>query len=200
MIVAGIAGYAVFTLNEKRTYTMLIGVVFFALFMLFGPFQNNPVVNRIRSTFEGTKDASASLRDFNRHRIQPYVYAHPLGGGIGTCGVEGAIYNPTHYLTDFQPDSGFMKILVEQGWISLILHLLFYFIFLRQGIAGFFNTQNSEIRTWYVALTVCMLTLVVGQYSQIAIAAYPQILFYFPAIIILHKLKKYDTPDPETHD
>jgi putative inorganic carbon (hco3(-)) transporter len=194
MLVAGILAYAVFTLTDKRTYKLVLAVLFFGLFMLFGPFKNNIVVLRAKSTFEGTKDASAGLRDYNRHRIQPYLHTHPMGGGIGTCGIEGSIYNPTHYLTDFQPDSGYMKILAEQGWIGLLLQLIFYFIFLQRGIYGYFHSKNPEIKTWYIAITTGLFSLLTGQYSQIAISPYPQILFYIAALVILYKLKDYDTP------
>jgi putative inorganic carbon (hco3(-)) transporter len=199
MLVAGVLAYAVFTLTDKRTYKLVLAAVFFAFFMLFGPFKNNIVVLRAMSTFEGTKDASANLRDYNRHRIQPYLYAHPMGGGIGTCGIEGSIYNPTHYLTNFQPDSGFMKILAEQGWIGLLLQLIFYFIFLQRGIYGYFHSKNPEIKTWYIAITTGLFSLLTGQYSQIAISPYPQLLFYIAALVILYKLKDYDT-DPETKE
>jgi putative inorganic carbon (hco3(-)) transporter len=198
MLGAGILAYVVFTLSDKKTYMLVIGVVFFALFMLFGPFRNNLVVLRVKSTFEGTKDASAGLRDINRHRIQPYLHKNPMGGGIGTCGIEGAIYNPTHYLTNFQPDSGYMKILAEQGWIGLLLQLIFYFIFLQRGIYGYFHSKNPEIKTWYIATVTGLFSLLAGQYSQIAIAPYPQILYYIAAMVILYKLKDYDTPTFET--
>jgi cell division protein FtsW (lipid II flippase) len=195
MLVAGIFIYAVLTISDKRTYSLMLGLVLFSLFMLFGPFSNNLVVTRIKSTFQGTKDASASLRDYNRHRVQPYLQQNPMGGGIGTCGIEGAIYNTTHYLTDFQPDSGFMKVLVEQGWIGLLLQLIFYFIFLQRGIYGYFRSQNREVKTWYLAITTSLFALLTGQYSQIAIGAPPQSLIYMAILAIIYKLDKYDTPD-----
>ena len=43
-------------------------------------------------------------------------------------------------------------------------------------------------------------SLLAGQFAQIALAQYPTILFYFPALIILYKLKDYDTSNPETND
>lgn len=200
MIAAGFLVYILFTINEVRTYFILIFFVLFAGFMLFGPFKNNLIVQRISTTFQGNKDASAMLRSINRHRVQPYIHDHPMGGGIYTCGFEGGAYNKGHYLSNFQPDSGFMKILAEQGWIGLLLTLIFYYIFMRRGIKGFFESQNPEIKTWYMAITIGMFALLAGQYSQVAIAPYPQILFYFPSLVILYKLKDYDTPNPVASD
>ncbi|HSC38416.1 MAG TPA: hypothetical protein VLD19_11105, partial [Chitinophagaceae bacterium] len=78
MIVAGVMAYGLFTMNEKRTYTIMIAFVLVGAFILFGPFRNNPVVYRISSTFQGNKDASAMVRSVNRHRVQPYLLVHPM--------------------------------------------------------------------------------------------------------------------------
>jgi putative inorganic carbon (HCO3(-)) transporter len=200
MIVAGVFAYTLFTLNEKRTYTIMIGFLLLGGFLLYGPFRNNPVVVRISSTFQGNKDPSAMIRTINRHRVQPYIRNHPMGGGIFTCGVEGAAYNKGHFLWNYPPDSGYMKILAEQGWIGLFITLIFYFIVLRTGVTGYFHAVNPKIKTLYLALTICLFSLLAGQFAQIALAQYPTILFYFPALIILYKLKDYDTSNPETND
>ena len=78
------------------------------------PYQN-AITYRIRSTFEGTKDASAAIRDYDRHEVQPYIQAHPMGGGIFTSGGEGNKYNKGHYLEYLQADSGYLKTLGGAG-------------------------------------------------------------------------------------
>jgi putative inorganic carbon (hco3(-)) transporter len=198
MIVAGLLGYAIFTINEKSTYVLVAASFFIGIFLLYGPFQNNPVIYRVKSTFSASKDASASLRDYNRGRIQPYILSHPVGGGINTSGTEGALYNPWHPLANFPPDSGYMKILLEQGWIGYALHLVFYFIILKHALLGFYKAQQPAIKNLYIGITVCLFSLIVGQYSQVAIAGYPIMLFYLPALIIINKLIHYDTPYIET--
>jgi hypothetical protein len=198
MIVAGLLSYALFTLNEKSTYLLVIIAAIVGVFFLYGPFQNNPVIYRIKTTFSASKDASATIRDINRARIQPYILTHPIGGGLNTSGMEGGIFNPWHPLANFPPDSGYMKILLEQGWIGFALHLIFYFLFLKQGVIGFYQARQPGIKNIYIALTVCLFSLVVGQFSQIAIAQYPLILFYYAAIVIIIKLIHYDEPYTET--
>jgi hypothetical protein len=64
---------------------------------------------------------------------------------------------------------------------------------MRMGLRGYFQSKDPKIKTLYMAITVCLFSLLAGQYSQVAIAPYPQILFYFTALIILYKLKNYDT-------
>lgn len=198
MVVAGLVAYSIFTLNEKKTYLLVIIVVLAGIFLLFGPLKNNPVVYRIKTTLNGSREASAFVRDNNRHAVQPYLHSHPLGGGLNTSGIEGQLYSPAHPLAGVPPDSGYLKILLEQGWIGLCLHLAFYFVLLKRGINCFYKCSNQYIKSIYIALTICLFSIIVGQYSQIAISQYPLILFYFSSLAILIKLIDYDTPIPET--
>jgi hypothetical protein len=198
MLIVGLLGYVIFTFNEKRTVRLLFASVGIALFLLFGPFRYNPIISRIMTTFEAKQDPSNMLRDANRKYIQPYIYKHPLGGGLNTCSEEGKRFYPNHILAGYSPDSGYMKIMLDQGWIGLALNIIFYFIFLQRGITGFYDSKNPEIKTIYIALTTCLFSLVVGQYSQLGIQQYPQILFFFASLVIFYKLKMYDTVNPET--
>jgi 4-amino-4-deoxy-L-arabinose transferase-like glycosyltransferase len=107
---------------------------------------------------------------------------------------------PWHRLAGYPPDSGYMKIMLEQGWVGLILNVVFYYIVLQTGISGFYNARKKDIKTLYLAFTVCFFSLVVGQYSQLAISQYPQYFFYLATLVIFYKLKEYDTKTPATHE
>jgi len=197
MLIGGLLSYIVFTLNEKRTIIVLISSIAIAVFLLFGPLQNTPVIYRIKTTFDGSKEPSNMVRDVNRKNIQPYIWQHPIGGGLNTCGEEGLMYYPGHRLAGYPPDSGYMKIMLEQGWIGLALNILLYFFILYRGVIGFYDSRRAEIKTYYIAFTVCFFSLVVGQYSQLAISQYPTYLFYLATLVIFYKLKEYDTKKSE---
>jgi putative inorganic carbon (hco3(-)) transporter len=200
MLLGGLLGYIIFTFNEKRTVRLLFISIGFSLFLLLGPFKNNPVIYRIKTTFEGSKEPSNMVRDANRKYIQPYIYKHPLGGGLNTCSEEGIRFYPNHVLAGYSPDSGYMKIMLDQGWVGLAINIIFYFIFLQRGVTGFYNSRDPKIKTLYIAFTTCLLSLVVGQYSQLGIQQYPQILFFYATLVIFHKLKQYDKGNPETDE
>ncbi len=197
MLIAGLLAYILFTINERRTVIVLFSSIGMALFLLFGPLRNSPVIFRIKTTFEGSKEPSNMVRDVNRKNIQPYIYERPLGGGLQSCGEEGLKFYPTHRLAGYPPDSGYMKIMLEQGWVGLIINIIFYFIILQRGITGFYDSRRQEIKTLYIAFTVCFFSLVVGQYSQLGISQYPQYLFYLATLVIFYKLKEYDTKKPD---
>ena len=204
MLAAGMTLYCLMTLNEKKTYLLMIGLSLTAVFLLLGPFQSNPVIARIKTSLQSSTDPSAYLRRINRHLIQPYVHRHPFGGGLNTSSLEGKLYNPNHALAGFPPDSGYLKILIEQGWIGFALNLAFYFLIIRHGIISFFNATSRSIQNLYIAITVCLFSLIVGQYSQLAIAQYPLILMYYSILAILIRLMEFDSkgqqaPDMQTY-
>ena len=182
MIVAGIAFYSVATIYEMRT-VIFIGFVLVAFTVIMTMPFNPPSIGRIRTTFQGTKDASALVRDINRHRVQPYLYQHPMGGGIFTAITEGPKYNPGHYLSNFPPDSGYMKVFAEQGWVGLMVLLISYFVIMRFALIKFYAAQDPEIQNQCIALITLIFTIMVGQYAQFAMGIEPQIYFYLGTLI-----------------
>ncbi|HLX93373.1 MAG TPA: O-antigen ligase family protein [Puia sp.] len=188
MVVAGIAFYMLATIRERRTLVFAFLCVIGFLTLMYMPF-SPPAIGRIRSTFTmGSKDASATIRDVNRHTVQPYLYQHPMGGGIFTCISEGTKYNPGHYLEKFPPDGGYMKVFAEQGYIGLAIMIFCYFLFLRHGIRNYFRLSDSEMQMHAIGLLVLIFTLMVGQYSQICIGIDPETFYYFGALVFFVKM------------
>lgn len=192
MIIAGMAFYCILTLYEKRTliFSAVFGIGLMGL--MFAPIYDNMVINRLRSTFEGSKDPSAMARDLNRKMVQPYVWSHPIGGGLNTAGLVGQTYNPGHYLSMIPPDSAYMQTMMEQGPIGLALLLIFYYFILRTGIKNFYRVKDHYIKTLYVANLVSIFTLLVAQFSQQAIGQYPSVLYFYAGLALLLKLHQFD--------
>ena len=160
--------------------------------ILYGPYSNSHI-GQFRLTFRGgTKDASFNVREINRKSIQPYIYSHPIGGGLSTTGGEGLTYNPGHPLAGFPPDSGYLKKALELGWIGFGLILFLYFLVLKTGIKGYFKCKNEEIRLIYAACTAACFSLYTGDFSQVAIGQITDVVIYYPIIAIILKLKNFD--------
>ena len=195
MIMAGIIFYIMATLYEKRTFIFLAISVLAFTFLILAPIHSSPVLERIRTTFQGTKDASAAIRDYDRHQVQPYIQAHPIGGGVYTCGMEGPVYNRGHYLWLFQPDSGYMKVLAEEGPIGLALLIISYFFVLRVGLRNFYRSKDIKIQNQYIALLTMLFTLMLAQYAQVAMSQYPIALMFLCIMVVFIKLAKYENEE-----
>ncbi|MGI4804063.1 MAG: O-antigen ligase family protein [Janthinobacterium lividum] len=150
----------------------------------------NPTLLRFQSAFKPSDDASYNVRKQNQKRIQPYILAHPIGGGLGATGVWGKRFAPDSYLANFPPDSGYVRVAVELGWIGLFLICLFMFIILKTGISNYFKIKNPELKAYCLAATTIVFVLNIGNFPQEAIVQFPtNILFYFAAAIISVSLK-----------
>lgn len=199
MVVGGIMLFILLSFNKKttRTFTLVATFVFAAL--MYAPVYNNATLNRFRSSFVGSEDESYKVRNLSRHLIQPYIYAHPIGGGLGTTGLHGAMTNPGHYLAGFQTDSGYLKKALETGWIGLGVICILYFVFLREGIRGYFRCRDEQIRVVYAAATGSILTFYIAEFAQDAIGQITDLVVYYPIMAIIMKLKYFDKPgEPKT--
>ena len=194
IIVSGICFYILLTITQSRT--LIVACIFFLLFafILFAPIHNNQTINRIRSTFEFSNDASMNLRNINREKIRPYIYSHPIGGGLSTTGGAGEIYTPGHVLASFDTDSGYVRIAVETGWIGLIIQCLFYFFILNAGLKLYMRCFNNVLRFYILGALTCVFSFVIAQYSQDAIDPTPLCFLFYPCLAFIAKAKYFYKP------
>ena len=185
MIPAGLVIFVLMTITHRSTLIFTTLAVVVAAVLLFGPIYGNGTINRIRSTFQLSEDASLNVRDVNRARIQPYLYEHPIGGGLSTSGLAGMKYNPNHLLAGFPPDSGYLRIALETGWIGLAITCILYFVILYIGVKGYYRERDPRIRIYYVSTVTMIYALVIAQYAQVAISQLPGALLFYPSLAII---------------
>ncbi|MTI20551.1 O-antigen ligase domain-containing protein, partial [Fulvivirga sp. RKSG066] len=176
-------------INISKVKTLMFAVASCILFLVvyFGPFYSKPIV-RFRSAFNPSEDASMNLRDLNRQSIQPYIYSHPIGGGLTTSGVYGERFSPGHRLAGFPPDSGFMKTLLETGWVGLLLLLTMYSIILGVGINNYYKCNNPKIKAYYAAFIASFFALTVALYAKENIEQFPQSLILYGIFVLMYKM------------
>ncbi len=194
IIIAGIAFYIMLNFDKKNTRVFAIIATAVFLLLMYGPYSNKTIY-RFRTTFAGQKDESFNVRVINRKNIQPYIYTHPIGGGLGSSGASGMVFHPGHYLAGFQPDSSYLKKAVETGWVGLIIILIQYFVIMKIAIIAFFRMRSQKIKLVYVAVISGMFAFYVAEFAQVAIGQISDIVVYFPFIALILKLKDDDEPN-----
>lgn len=150
------------------------------------------VIYRIQSAFKPSKDDSMNLRLENQKKIQPYIQQHPMGGGLGSCGVWGKRFNPESELAKFPHDSSFVRMGVELGWIGLILYTLLHYFVLRTGLYYFIRCRDPFIKSLYAGITTWCFMLAVACYFQEAILQLPMNVIYNVFLGLLVTLKNFD--------
>ncbi|MCF0068929.1 O-antigen ligase family protein [Dyadobacter sp. CY261] len=183
LIPAAMVLFVILRINRQVMIFSGIAGVFF-LFMIVVP-TGDPNIVRFQTAFKPNDDLSYKVRKDNQKRIQPYILSHPIGGGLGATGVWGVRFAPQSYLANFPPDSGYVRVAVELGWVGLSLFCLLMFLILRDGINNYFLIRNSELKTYCLAMLLVVFAYNIGNYPQEALVQFPSnIYFYLAAAII----------------
>jgi len=77
-----------------------------------------------------------------------------MGGGLGATGAWGQRFAPNSYLASFPPDSGYVRVAVELGWIGLFIFCLLMFTILKTGINNYYLIKDPELKTYCFAMTL----------------------------------------------
>jgi putative inorganic carbon (hco3(-)) transporter len=191
MVPAGAFMYILMSINNRRTIVILAGLIVGFVVLLYGPFYGG-TISRIRSTFQPSQDASMSVREYNRARAQPYIRAHPIGGGVNTTDAEGEALSPGHQLAGFPTDSGFLKTALTIGWVGLIIVMAFYFVVITTGVKNYYRARDPVVRALYGAYIAAFFSLIVANYTQPALGQKPTGLIVFSIFILMPNLIKLD--------
>lgn len=192
VLIIGLVMYLILDLQSRKTMALAISTVILLGVVFFGPFYSAPFI-RIRSLLNSKEDDSMKVRDENRKMIQPYLRAHPMGGGLATNGVEGERFNPGHVLAGMPADNGYLKFALEAGWLGLIVLILLYYFVVQQCVQFYYRTIDPGIKMVYRVLTAAMFSQMVAHFGQTAIGQMPGIFFFFASLAIINRLHTFDS-------
>jgi putative inorganic carbon (HCO3(-)) transporter len=190
MVAGGIVMYVLLTLDKKATRFFAVFAALVFLFLMYGPYVNSTIL-RFRTSFIGEKDESFKVREVNRAFIQPYIYQHPIGGGLGTTGASGLRFNRGHYLAGFPPDSGYLRKALETGWIGLALICTLYFLVLRYGVRRYFRCRDDQLKIIYAGAIASLFSFYLAEFAQEAIGQITDIVIYYPFIAMMLKMEYF---------
>ncbi len=190
LIPAGMVLFCILNFNKTTLLFGSIVAVIFAVLIVIPTTDEN--LRRFQTAFQPNNDPSYILRQQNLARIRPYIQTHPIGGGLGSVGIWGQKFSPNSMLSKFPPDSGYVRVAVEEGWIGLFLICAFMFVILRAGIQSFFIIKNNELKAYCLAMVIMIFAIEVGNYPQEALVQYPTNVYFYLMIAIMVKCGQLD--------
>lgn len=183
LVPAALILYAIMNYSSKILLITIIAGVFIAGLIVM-PTSNQNIL-RFQSAFSPNKDASYTARKINQARIKPYVWTHPMGGGLGSVGEWGKKFAPNSFLAGFPPDSGYVRTTVELGWIGLAIFCVMIFIIIKTGIDNYYKIQDPELKSYCLAMVLMVFTWNIANFPQEALVQYPSnVLFYLTVALI----------------
>ncbi len=176
---------------NRKILTFVVVAGLFLFFLINIPTSNASLV-RFQTAFRPTKDASFNVRAQNQARIKPYILSHPIGGGLGSVGIWGQRFAPNSYLAKFPPDSGYVRVAVEMGWLGLLLFCVLNFVVLYRGIYYYYVIQDPTLKTYCLAMILIIFAFNIGNYPQQAFVQYPSNILFYLAIAIMSVTMRLD--------
>lgn len=179
-------------LNYNRKVLIFTAVAAAFLVILINVPTGDPNLARFQTAFRPNNDDSYNLRKANQKRIQPYILSHPVGGGLGATGAWGQRFAPNSYLANFPPDSGYIRISVELGWIGLFIFCMLMFSVLKTGINNYYLIKDPELKTYCLGFTLIIFAYNIANFPQEALVQYPSNIFFSMDMALLSVLLRLD--------
>lgn len=156
---------------------------------------NNYHIQRIQSVFKTEEDASFQVRENNRKAIMPFIYSHPIGGGLGSTGVWGMRFSPYTQLAQFAPDAGYMRIAVELGWLGVILYGALLITLFGLSYKRFKRIKDPDLKVLGLALISGLSTLFLIEYAQDINGKLPMNILLWIMMAIMMRLPELSTSE-----
>lgn len=192
---AALALLAVMNYNKK--ILMMVGGAGLVLAALIFMPTSNQFIKRFQTAFRPSDDASFNVRAENQRRIKPYILSHPIGGGLGSVGIWGRRFAPNSFLAKFPPDSGYVRVAVEMGYVGLILFCMLMFVILKTGINNYYLIKDPELKMYCLAMVLIIFVFNIGNYPQQALVQYPSNILFYLACALLSVTLRLDKQERE---
>ncbi len=170
----------------------LTGITMMGGFFLVNIPTSNNTLYRFQTAFQPSKDRSYQVRLNTQARIKEVVQRHPLGGGLGSCGAWGKRFSPWTQFAAIEPDSGYVRVAVELGWIGLFFYMAMLFTALSVGVKNMIRCRDPAIVNLYMALVGVVFALIVASYGQEAIILLPNSIVFYIVLAMIVRLKDFD--------
>lgn len=195
LVPAAMLLFAILKFNKK----VLIFSCFAAVFLVFliNVPTGDPNLLRFQTAFRPNDDESYKLRKFNQKRIQPYILTHPIGFGLGATGGWGKRFGDGSIVSQFQPDSGYIRVAVELGPVGLILFCTLMFTIMKTGINNYYLIKDPEIKTYCLAIVLIIFAYNIANFPQEALVQFPSNVYFSLDMALLTVLFRLDKEKQE---
>ncbi len=190
LVPAAMLLYGILKFSKKILVVGLVAAALMTVLIVIPT--SNGTLYRFQSAFKPSEDASYKVRKINQKRIQPFILSHPMGGGLGSTGVWGQKFSPGTMLANFPPDSGYVRVAVEMGWIGLLLLCTLMFIVLKTGINNYYTIKDPELRSWCFAMILIVFAFHIANFPQEALVQYPSNVYFYLVLALIGITKRLD--------
>lgn len=195
LVPAAVFLFAIINYNKKVLLFSCLAAV--GLVVLINVPTGDPNLQRFQTAFRPNEDASYKLRKFNQERIKPYIYSHPIGFGLGATGGWGKRFGDGSVVSQFQPDSGYIRVAVELGPVGLLIFCTLMFTIMRTGINNYYRIKDPELKMYSLAILLIVFAYNIANFPQEALVQFPSNVYFSLDIALLTVLYRLDKQKQE---
>lgn len=186
-------GLAFFTVLTFRKEILIVMGIFFVVGVLgvLAP-TSNASFFVMRTAFETKEDRSYNVRLINQQKIKPHIHANPFGHGLGSTGDWGRKFAPDTFVGSFPPDSEFVKIAIETGWIGLTIWMIILGMIFRDAVINYFRLKHYETKMLFSIFVSIFYMYIIAQYPQEAFRIPSTTILFAITVAIIAKIKQLD--------
>lgn len=196
-IIVPLAGLALYTVISKQAKAMISGglvliciYIFFA-FTMIG--QDNPMIRRMRTAFNPSKDASMNVRKENQKKLGEYLKYKPFGEGLGLSGDGLGVKVSKRFTTSIPTDSWYVKIWVETGVVGLVLYLGMILITIAHGAwILMFRIRDPELKGLLTGLLCGIFGMFISAYGNSFWGQFPTMIISFMGLTFVLNGEQFD--------
>jgi len=193
-----LAGLPFYLLLKRDFIKLTIGAALATPLVLLLMFTSvgasNYQVQRMRSALTPMNDPSFLLRLENQRKLSGYLEHLPFGAGIGSSADTGARFSPWHFAAQTPPDSWYVELWIETGWVGLTLYLTMLVGIIILGIRQVWRLKDP----WLVKVMYAFLAEFVGiavmGYSNPVLGQFPTTCVVFISTVLFTTCSRWESP------
>jgi hypothetical protein len=195
LVPAALFLFAIIRYNKQVLLFSCLAAV--GLVILINVPTGDPNLQRFQTAFRPNEDNSYKLRKYNQERIKPYIYSHPIGFGLGATGGWGKRFGDGSVVSQFQPDSGYIRVAVELGPVGLLIFCTLMFTILRTGINNYYKIQDPELKMYSLGILLVVFAYNIANFPQEALVQFPSNVYFSLDVALLTVLYRLDKQKQE---
>jgi len=195
LVPAALFLFAIINYNKKVLVFSCLAAVF--LVVLINVPTSDPNLLRFQTAFRPGEDNSYKLRKYNQERIKPYIYSHPIGFGLGATGGWGKRFGDGSIVSQFQPDSGYIRVAVELGPVGLLVFCTLMFTVMRTGINNYYRIKDPELKMYCLGMLLIVFAYNIANFPQEALVQFPSNVYFSLDMALLTILYRLDQQKQE---
>ncbi|TCD01992.1 O-antigen ligase domain-containing protein [Pedobacter frigidisoli] len=184
-----IAGGIVAIILSKNITTIVLGSLLAISFLGILKFTHigdqNYQIYRLRTALN-PEDASLNVRLINQQNLSAFMETMPFGGGLGSLGYNGLLYNSGTYLSTVPPDSLFVKIWAMYGVVGLTIWFSIMMFILGKCCGITWSIQDRELRIKLIALTAGFAGILFCSYGNEVLNTMPTAIVVYLSWVFIY--------------